>query len=309
MAVPKYDEFYRDFLDALSDGRTITSREVRSIISSQRQMSEDDLTDLLPSGRQTVFANRVSWSGFYLMKAGLVERPARGKYAITPEGLRVQKDASIVLNNDYLMTCPSFVAFRRSENSTDSPHTARQSTSLSDDRSDTPQDVIDAAFRQMESALADELMEEIIAHDPAFFERLVVQLLLGMGYGGPFDDAGIVTQRTGDGGIDGIIKEDKLGFRKIYIQAKRWDPSHTVGRPDIQRFSGALHDQGAACGLSITTARFSQGAKDTAQRQHIILVDGQRLTRLMIEYNIGVSVTQTYYVKRVDTDFFSEDEL
>ena len=154
--------------------------------------------------------------------------------------------------------------------------------------------------------LAEELLEAIMAKDAAFFEELVVKLLLKMGYGGSLSDSGFVTQRSNDGCIDGIIREDKLGFDKIYLQAKRWDPGASVSRPEIQKFSGALRDEGAAKGLFITTARFSEGARVSAEKQHIVLVDGERLTRLMIEYNIGVSPVARYEIKSLDSDFFDD---
>ncbi|MCD8354371.1 MAG: restriction endonuclease [Clostridiales bacterium] len=203
------------------------------------------------------------------------------------------------------MRYPSFAGYlNRTSSNTDVPSPEQTQTAADDS---TPQDTIKTAFQKINSALADELMDEIMAQTPDFFERLVVQLLLKMGYGGPFEDAGIVTRSTGDGGIDGIIKEDKLGFSQIYIQAKRWNPDTTVNRPEIQRFSGALRDEGASRGLFITTAQFSNGAKQSAERQHIVLVDGETLTKLMIEYDIGVSVSQTYSVKKLDSDFFSDD--
>ena len=150
-------------------------------------------------------------------------------------------------------------------------------------------------------------MDEIMAKDPTFFEELVVKLLIKMGYGGSLSDAGIVTQKSNDGGIDGIIREDKLGFDKIYIQAKRWDPEKSINRPEIQKFSGALRDEGASKGLFITTASFSSGAIESAEKQHIVLVDGKRLTSLMIEYGLGVSTISTYEIKSIDTDFFNDD--
>ena len=150
-------------------------------------------------------------------------------------------------------------------------------------------------------------MAEIMAQDPSFFENLVIKLLLSMGYGGSSSDSGFVTQKTNDGGIDGIIREDKLGFDQIYIQAKRWDPDTTVSRPEIHKFSGALQDVGASKGLFITTAKFSQSAQESADKQHIVLVDGNRLTRLMIEYNIGVSPVAQYEIKAIDLDFFSDE--
>lgn len=219
----------------------------------------------------------------------------------------MQIATDIVINNDYLMRYPSFAAFSNGKGA-DKEDSSTAEPAKGNDAA-TPQDTIDTAFKKLNSALADDLMDEIMKQSSSFFERLVVQLLLKMGYGGPFEGAGIVTRATGDGGIDGIIKEDKLGFSQIYIQAKRWDPSFTVNRPAIQTFSGALRDEGASKGLFITTAKFSKGAIESAKRQHIVLVDGETLTRLMIEYDLGVSISHTYAIKSLDTDFFSEDSL
>ena len=189
--------------------------------------------------------------------------------------------------------------FYRHTTNTDAPSKTAQQT-------ETPNDQIEQAIRSLNQHLAEELLEAIMAKDAAFFEELVVKLLRKMGYGGSLSDAGFVTQRSNDGGIDGIIREDKLGFDKIYIQAKRWDPGASVSRPEIQKFSGALRDEGAAKGLFITTARFSEGARVSAEKQHIVLVDGERLTRLMIEYNIGVSPVARYEIKSLDSDFFDD---
>lgn len=309
MELPQYHEFYRDFLSVLASAPICSLAEIRKAIIEKHGFSTEEQSQLLPSGKQTVLANRINWAGVYLYKAGLVSRPARGKYALTEEGRRVQQNDTISLNNDYLLQYASFSDFLNGSSSkleTSTPLPTGQESIIP---SETPQDTIDSAFEQINQALADDLMREIMNQDSNFFERLVVQLLLSMGYGGPFEDAGIVTKSTGDGGIDGIVKEDKLGFNQIYIQAKRWDPSITVSRPEIQKFSGALMDEGASKGLFITTAKFSAGARDTAARQHIVLVDGKELTRLMIEYNIGVSVSQTYSLKKLDTDFFDEESL
>ena len=302
-AIPPYGAFFRVFLDALSDGQAHKISEIREAIAQRWQLSPEALKEQLPSGKGSTFSNRVAWASVYLHKAGLVHRPARGTFQLTQEGARVQQDPSLVVDNHFLNRYPSFVAFLNKSAAT----TGTQKRSETE-RTETPQDTIAAAVQQINSALADDLMNEIMNQSPTFFERLVVQLLLKMGYGGPFEEAGIVTQATSDGGIDGIIKEDKLGFSQIYIQAKRWNPDTTVNRPEIHKFSGALQDRGASKGLFITTAKFSAGAMESAKRQHIVLIDGDTLTRLMMEYNLGVSVSQTYAIKKLDTDFFSDDD-
>lgn len=308
--LPQYFEFYRDFLDVLADGQIHKLSEIRTIIAEKRKFSQEQLSKLLPSGKQTVFSNRITWAGIYLYNAGLIERPSRGNYVLSQEGSAVQKNTDITLNNEYLLRYPSFVQFvSGGKNELVPAPLVVPSATAPSSVSETPQDTIESAFQKINSALADELMQEIMNQDSNFFEQLVIKLLLAMGYGGPFEDAGFVTKSTGDGGIDGIIKEDKLGFNQIYIQAKRWDRDTTVSRPEIQKFAGALLGEGASKGLFITTAKFSKGATDFANRQHIVLVDGDTLTRLMIEYSIGVSVSQTYSIKKLDTDFFSEDSI
>lgn len=308
--LPQHFELYRDFLDVLADGQVHKLSEIRATIAANRKFSQEQLSKLLPSGKQTVFTNRANWAGIYLYKAGLIERPSKGNYMLSQEGYAVQKNTDIILNNEYLLRYPSFAEFiNGTSDQPVSSATPLSSASVPASVSETPQDTIESAFQKINSALADELMQEIMNQDPNFFEQLVVKLLLAMGYGGPFEDAGFVTKTTGDGGIDGIIKEDKLGFNQIYIQAKRWDRDAVISRPELQKFAGALLGEGASKGLFITTAKFSKGAIDFANRQHIVLVDGDTLTRLMIEYNIGVSVSQTYSLKKLDTDFFSEDSI
>lgn len=300
MAIPQYNELYRDFLDALADEKIHALSEIRNAIALKRSLSPDDLEQLLPSGKDNAFKNRVSWTGVYLNKAGLVNRPARGKYEITQEGKRLQNDQTIHIDNSFLLRYPTFRTFIHKDPSEGMPL----------DRPiepDDPTTAINDAFFKINQALADDLMQEIMKQDFVFFEHLVVSLLQKMGYGGPFEDSGIVTKATGDEGIDGIIKEDKLGFDQIYIQAKRWDPNATVSRPEIDKFSGALHYRGVSKGLFITTAKFSKGAIDAAERQHIVLIDGETLTKMMIEYNVGVSVEKIFYYKKLDENFFNDE--
>ena len=305
MAIPKYDEFYPDFLTALISGTPRPIGDIRREIARRRQLTEEELRVTLNGQSTTVFASRVSWAGVYLRKAGLITRPSRGTYQITELGRQAifQTDTPIDNHNSTQSGTDTLKSEPNSEHAPEAPTPAAPlATEL-----DTPRDTINRAMAQLNSSLADDLMQEIMAQSPDFFERLVVQLLLKMGYGGPFEDAGIVTCSTGDGGIDGIIKEDKLGFNQIYIQAKRWAPERQVSRPEIHKFCGALQDKGASKGLFITTCGFTDGARETASRQHIVLVDGPTLTRLMIEYDLGVSPVQSFTIKRLDGDFFSEE--
>lgn len=229
----------------------------------------------------------------------------RGVYTITAEGIAAYQDAGAEIDLAYLERYESFRIFHGSE--ANPPIKSVPEQPLIED---TPQDTLEKAYAQINNALAEDLLVSIMEHTPAFFERLVVDLLLKMGYGSSFDDAGMVVGRSGDEGIDGIIREDKLGFSNIYIQAKRWDPeSMTVGRPEIQKFVGALAGQGASKGLFITTAQFTKEAISYADKQlavKIVLVDGRQLTKLMIEYGIGVSVQSTYTIKKIDSDYFDD---
>ena len=302
MAIPKYYEMYKPFLFCLKEGSPIPLRDVREYIATDLGITSEERKQLLPSGKQSIFNNRVGWARTYLDKAGLIKSRSRGVYQITDEGMRVFSENPDGITDEYLTRYPSFQAFKYPDSNTnDEPEHQVLN--------ETPQDIIDKAFTQINASLSDELLSEIMGQTPEFFERLVVVLLEKMGYGGSLKDAGIVTGQSGDEGIDGIVREDKLGFNLIYIQAKRWEVEKSIGRPEIQKFVGALAGQGATKGLFITSAKFSKEALIYANKQHttkIILVDGTTLTKLMIEHNLGVSVESTYDIKRIDTDFFTD---
>lgn len=301
-----YDEMYRAFLDCLADGQLHRSREVKDKVAWVFSVSEKERAEMLPSGKQQLFDNRIGWTRTYLKKAGLVQSPSRGIYVITPVGRQVLNENPPQIDNLYLQRFESFRKFISPNNNEETA----LSTPTEKVSGKTPQDILDEAFQQINTTLADDLLSEIMKQPPAFFEHLVVKLLTQMGYGGSVDHAGTVIGQTGDEGIDGIIREDKLGFSLIYIQAKRWDCDKTVGRPEIQKFVGALAGQGASKGLFITTAKFTKEARQYAEKQHttkVVLVDGTTLAKLMIEYNLGVSTEATYEIKRIDSDFFAED--
>lgn len=304
MAIPKYDEMYRPFLECLSDMQPHKSKDVRDAIAARLSVSDADREELLPSGRQAVFNNRVGWTQTYLNKAGLITKPKRGVYQLTEQGKKVLDSNPDVIDNAFLNQFPSFQQFTSAE------PMQKKNYSRNAPIGQSPQDAFDFAYQQINRALADDLLSEIMKQSPAFFEKLVVQLLEHMGYGGALEDAGRVVGQTGDEGIDGIIREDKLGFSLIYIQAKRWDRTTSIGRPEIQKFVGALAGQGASKGLFITTAQFTRDARDYAKKQHttkVVLVDGETLAKLMIEYNLGVSVQTVYQIKHLDSDYFLED--
>ena len=305
MPIPKYDEMYRAFLDCLADGQPHRSKEVKDTVAGVFSVSEKERAEMLPSGKQQLFDNRVGWTRTYLKKAGLVQSPSRGVYVITLTGKQVLNENPPHIDNLYLQRFESFRKFISPDDEDSGTPASAEKVS-----GKTPQDILDEAFQQINTTLADDLLSEIMKQPPVFFEHLVVKLLTRMGYGGSIENAGTVIGQTGDEGIDGIIREDKLGFSLIYIQAKRWDCDNTVGRPEIQKFVGALAGQGASKGLFITTAKFTKEARQYAEKQHttkVVLVDGTTLAKLMIEYNLGVSTEATYEIKRIDIDFFAED--
>lgn len=302
MAVPKFFEFFEAFLKAVSDGELHSAKDVRNNIANSMKLTEEDLAEMLPSGSQRTFDNRVAWARTYLDKAGLIETPMRGKYHITEEGKRALT-SNEKIDLAYLEKSEEFKNFH---------NVTTQNTSIEnqDEKNETPLEILESAHKQYLSALASQLMDEVMKLTPVEFERLVVKLLLKMGYGSGIEGAGMVTQASNDGGIDGIIKEDQLGFSHIYIQAKQWALEQTVGKPEIQKFVGALQGQQAQKGLFITTARFSSGAMQYANNLlgvKVVLVDGSALTKLMIKHSVGVSLEQTYEVKKIDSDFFAEE--
>ena len=302
MAVPKFFEFFEAFLNVLNDGELHTAKEVRHSIAVDMALSDRDLAEMLPSGKQRTFDNRVNWARTYLDKAGLIETPSRGKYRITHAGKQALLSGEKI-DLTFLEKSDTFKEF----------HTTTASTPIDipiEEKDESPMDILESAYSQVTATLASQLMDEIMKLTPVEFERLVVKLLLKMGYGSGIDEAGMVTQQSNDGGIDGIIKEDQLGFSHIYIQAKQWATNQTVGKPEIQKFVGALQGQQAQKGLFITTAHFSSGAIQYASNllgAKVVLVDGVTLTKLMIKHNVGVSLEQVYEVKRIDTDFFTEE--
>ncbi len=302
MAVPKYNELYIPLLRALQDGNVRTLQELRDIVSQSLNLTIEDLAERLPSNGTSLFADRLSWARSYLKKAGLVASPQRGRLAITPIGKELLNSGKPI-TNALLAECSStFVDFYRPKSSDITVPISHPDTPvIVEDTQETPQEALERAYALINDQLADDLLTEVLRQSPAFFEQLVVDLMKAMNYG-----EGFVTKYSGDDGIDGIIHEDRLGFNLIYIQAKRWKPDITIGKPELQKFAGAMMGPPKVeKGLFITTAKFSPKAQEFANAQHIILVDGKRLTDLMIEYGVGVSTQKTYFIKRVDSDYFS----
>lgn len=303
MAIPKYNELYRLVLLSLQDGGMHSMKEVRDFIISTLHLTEQDLAETLPSNpKSSVFSGRVGWAKTYLLKARMIDSPQRGHIVITPSGKALLESDISITNTVLAQKCPEFLDFYRRKNS-GSDSIALASDEVQAEAPETPQETFERVYAIINEQLADDLLAEVLNQTPAFFEQLVVDLMKAMNYG-----EGFVTKYSGDDGIDGIIHEDQLGFNLIYIQAKRWKPDVTIGKPELQKFAGAMMGPPRVeKGLFITTAKFSPKARDFANAQHIILVDGKRLTELMIEYGVGVSTQKAYLIKRVDSDYFSDN--
>jgi len=303
LAIPDYQTVMLPLLRLLKDGKEHYLGEVVSSLADEFKLSPAEREQLLNSGQQTVIRNRAGWARTYLKKAGLLDSPRRGYFRITERGQSVLSSKPGRIDVKYLEQFPEFVAFRelRHERQDEVPLPIAQSTDA------TPEEALDAAYGRLRLDLESDLLEQVKTASPSFFERLVVELLVRMGYGGTLRDAGQAVGKSGDGGIDGIIKEDRLGLDVIYIQAKRWEA--TVGRPEIQKFAGALQGHRAHKGVFITTSAFSSDAQEFASRidSKIVLIDGPMLARYMIDHNIGVSPVRSYEVKKIDSDYFGEE--
>ena len=305
--IPKFDNFFLPCLQCLNDGNIHSQESLRNYVINYFKLTAAEAGTLIKSGKKTQVSDRVSWTVSYFLQAGFVDSPKRGTYRINEFGksfLLAHKDG---FDKTDLLQIPSFAKFATRR--TDKPENNIKKSLVVEGKTDdkTPTDLIDDAFRQINSALAKDLLTKILEMSPSFFEKLVVELLVKMGYGGSFEDAASVTQYSHDEGIDGVIKEDKLGLDTIYIQAKRWDKG-TVGRKEIQAFVGAINMKHASKGVFITTSTFTEEAKKCVKdvQSKIVLIDGEQLCKYMIEYNLGVSSRQVYEIKQIDSDYFEE---
>ena len=301
MAIPDFQSFMLPVLQAFADGQAKHKQEIYDYVAHFLMLTEADQKELLPSGNQEIYLNRIAWSLTSLKHALLLSSPERGVYQITDRGKTVLENPPAKLDNNYLMQFPEFIQFKKGGKN----KVASSSEAESADK--TPQEYIELGYQQITEELTANILDAVKGCSPFFFEKLVVDLLLAMGYGGSKAEAGKVTQKTGDDGIDGIINEDKLGLDTIYIQAKKWDSP--VGQPEIQKFAGALLGKQSKKGVFITTSTFSSKALDYAEKidSKIVLIDGARLAKLMIAHNVGVAVAQRFEIKRLDTDYFLED--
>lgn len=306
MAVPTYDQLMLPLLRLAGAGRASDLPTAEKLLAEEFQLSADDRTLKLPSGQQTALRNRTGWASFYLMKAGLLNKPKRGFFEITSRGRDVLKSPPPNIDKAYLSTFPEFVEFLMGSSTGQGANSQPASTMNSGAESVTPDEALQGAYQQLRGELASEVLERLLNVSPEFFEQIVVELLVALGYGGSRRDAGERIGKSGDGGIDGIIKEDKLGLDAIYIQAKRWQGS--VGRPEIQKFVGALHGQRARKGVFMTTSAFSAEARDYVSNidVKVVLLDGTQIANLMIDSGVGVTPVATYVVKRLDSDYFDE---
>lgn len=305
MAIPDFQTLMLPLLTHIADGREYFFRDVVENIADQFKLTLEEREQLLPSGQSLTFTNRLSWARTYLKKAGLVKQERRGYVTITERGTQVLAGHPARIDMAFLERFPEYIEFR--DNAQTSNEKSGIAVVAAIEASVTPEEMLGSAYHQLSNELASDVIEKIKSCTPTFFEQLVVQLLLKMGYGGSRQEAGKAVGRSGDGGIDGVINEDRRGLDAIYIQAKRWEGS--VGRPEIQKFVGALHGQRANKGVFITTSYFTPDAIEYARniQNKVVLIDGKRLAELMIEFSLGVSVVETYAIKKIDSDFFAEE--
>jgi restriction system protein len=307
MAIPDYQTLMLPLLKLASDEQEHSLRGAVETLSAQFELSETERQALLNSGQQTIIANRVGWARTYMKKAGVLESTRRGYFRITQRGLEILREGPARVDDDYLSRFSEFAEFKKARPSKDAEESDVSPPVLSEQ---TPEEEIEDAYQRIRNSLATELLSTVRASTPERFERLVVDLLVRMGYGGTRRDAGEAIGRSGDGGIDGIIKEDRLGLDAIYIQAKRWADNNGVGRPEVQKFAGALQGHRARKGVFITTSYFTKDAQDYVSRidSKIVLIDGESLAQLMIDHGLGVTAVATYEVKRIDSDYFADEE-
>ncbi|QAY95841.1 restriction endonuclease [Methylovirgula ligni] len=311
MPIPDYQTLMLPVLKLAARGETSVP-EITGELVAQFGLTKEERDQVLPSGRQTVLHNRIHWAKFYMSKAGLITSPRRGRFIASEIGRDLIAKNPGQINVDLLLKNPAFKEFYRGSGGADSVNSMSPANASSAGLAATvtPEEQIEAAYLAVHSALQTDLLQRMLQNSPSFFEQVIVSLLVAMGYGGNYRDATRRLGRSGDGGVDGIINEDRLGLDRVYVQAKRYTPGNTVGRPEVQSFVGSLVGLGAAKGVFVTTSTFSQQASDYARNlpQRVILIDGKTLTSLMIEHKVGVRVSRALEFSRLDEDFFSEEE-
>ncbi len=307
MPIPDYQSAMLPILQLTADGADHTLAEGVDTIAGAFNVTDKEKAELLPSGSQRVVYSRVGWAKTYLLKAGLLEARGRGKFRITERGQAVLRGKPSRVDGDFLKQFPEYQAFVGLRQN-DSEQSVAKAGVIETVVTETPEELLEESYQTLRRSLADELLERIKACSPAFFERLVIDLLVAMGYGGSRKDAGQALGRSGDEGIDGIIKEDRLGLDVVYLQAKRW--ANTVGRPVVQAFAGSLEGQRARKGVLITTSDFTKEARQYVRQieKKIVLLDGAELTELMTDHGVGVTEVATYVVRKADLDYFEEQD-
>ncbi len=296
-------------LKALSDGEEKPISEIRNHIAKAQGVTPEEMQELLPSSRQSVFVNRVSWALIYLGHAGLSERVRRGVWRLTTEGEKLLANAPPRIDMNYLRNYPAYVAWRTGKNT---PPSSEEAVLMPpDDSADTPEEELDRVVQQLRYELEADVLDRVREAPPAFLEQVVVDLLIAMGYGGGDAERGRVTGRSGDGGIDGTIREDALGLDEVYVQAKKYADGNTVGEGDLRNFAGAIDAAGTTKGVFVTTAGFTSAAKDYVARspKRIVLIDGEELARLMVVHSIGVRTRIRHEIKWIDEDYFDQEAL
>jgi restriction system protein len=306
MPIPDFQSLMLPVLRAAAEGE-IATKDLRDRVASEVGLSESDLAEMNPSGRQTTFVNRTAWAYVFLQRAGLLEKVGRGVYRITDEGRKAVEGSPARIDMRFLERYPSYVEWRHGSASGGGA-VGETGTDVAAGVAQTPEEQMDASYKALNAALEIDLVERVRELSPAFFENLIIELLIAMGYGGGLAEMGQAIGRAGDGGIDGIIKEDALGLDIVYVQAKRYGAQNPVGRGEVQSFAGSLDGVGATKGIFVTTSTFSQGAREFVQRitKRIVLVDGGELARLMIRHKVGVRIRTTYDLKKIDEDYFTE---
>lgn len=307
MSIPDFQSIMLPLLRFAADQREYSTREAIDALTQTFHLTNEDLSQLLPSGTQGVFYNRVYWAKTHLKIAGLVENIRRGHFRITPAGMDLLHQQPSTINLKTLKTLPAYQEYLKSKAEKADVPEGKTHDEDDDEVVLTPEEKFESAYLHIRKSLAQELLAKIKLLPPSFFEKLVVDVLVKMGYGGSVKDAGKALGKSGDEGIDGMIKEDKLGLDVIYIQAKRWEGS--VGRPELQKFVGALAGQGAKKGIFITTSSFSRDALNYSPKNEtkIVLIDGEQFAEYMIDYNVGVSTVSTYTLKKIDGDYFGDE--
>jgi restriction system protein len=308
MTIPDYQSLMLPVLRLSARGETKIA-DVVERLSDEFKLSEDERAELLPSGKQTTIANRTHWAKSYLKQAGLVTSTRRGHFQISEAGKSVLSESPPHINIDYLMRFPEFVSFRNRTSEGEIDKSAAEKSAFTGGRaeqSQTPEEIMRARHGQLNSTLGEDMLDRIQSGSPAFFERLIVQLLLSMGFGGTATDAGRAIGRSGDDGVDGVVDQDALGLDRVYIQAKRYKSESSIGPAAMREFSGSLELHKATKGIFVTTSTFSKAAAETAERlgKRIVLIDGQYLAQLMIRYNVGCRTEETLEIKRLDEEFF-----